>query len=121
VCRLDPIPPPLQKTMENTARSPAYEVMWGRNQFLLTGNLRGFDRRPDVARLRVPTLVSCGRYDKFAPACSHELHEAIPGSTLHVFEYSSHMPHLEEPEQFVAMYEAFLARVEEGAQEPRST
>jgi hypothetical protein len=100
VCRLDPFPPPLQRTIEITARSPAYEVMWGRNQFLLTGNLRGCDRRSEVGRVQLPTLVSCGRYDKFVPACSRELHQAIPGSELHVFEQSSHMSHLEEPKPF---------------------
>jgi proline-specific peptidase len=116
VCRLEPFPSPLQRTMASTTRSPAYEVMWGRNQFLLTGNLRSFDRGPEVGRLRLPTLVSCGRHDKFVPACSRELHQAIPDSKLHVFERSSHMSHLEEPEAFIAVFEAFLARAEEAAQ-----
>ncbi len=103
VCRLDPFPAPLVRTIENTGRSPAYKVMYGRNQFLLTGALRDWDRRTELSRLRMPTLVSCGRHDKFVPACSHELHEAIPDSQLHVFEHSSHMSHLEEPERFVAV------------------
>jgi proline-specific peptidase len=121
VCRLDPFPAPLVRTIENTARSPAYKVMYGRNQFLLTGSLRGWDRRTEVGRLRMPTLVSCGRHDKFVPACSQELHEAIPGSELQVFEQSSHMSHLEEPERFVAVVEDFLARAEtEAVQESRS-
>jgi proline-specific peptidase len=115
VCRLDPFPPALQRTIENTAGSPAYKVMWGRNQFLLTGNLQGWDRRSEVGRLRLPTLVSCGRQDKFAPACALELHQAIPGSELHVFEQSSHMSHLEEPEAFISVVEAFLARAEQVA------
>jgi proline-specific peptidase len=117
VCRLDPFPPPLQRTIDNTARSPAYKVMWGRNQFLLTGNLRGWDRRSEVSRLRLPTLISCGRHDKFTPACSHELHGAIPGSELNVFDQSSHMSHLEEPEAFIALTESFLTRAEDAARE----
>jgi proline-specific peptidase len=120
VCRLDPFPLPLQRTIENTARSPAYRIMWGSNQFLLTGNLRGWDRGSEVGRLRMPTLVSCGQHDKFVPACSRELHEAIPGSELNIFEHSSHMSHLEEPEPFIAVVEAFLARAEQAAQEPSS-
>jgi proline-specific peptidase len=115
VCRLDPFPAPLVRTIENTAGSPAYKVMYGRNQFLLTGSLRGWDRQAEVGRLRMPTLVSCGRHDKFVPACSHDLHEAIPGSELHVFEQSSHMSHLEEPERFLAVVEDFLARAENEA------
>jgi proline iminopeptidase len=115
VCRLDPFPRALQRTIENTVRSPAHEVMWGPNQFQPTGNLRDWDRRSDVGRLRLPTLVSCGRHDKFAPECSRELQQAIPGSQLHVFEESSHMSHLEEPEAFIAVAEAFLARADEAA------
>jgi proline-specific peptidase len=112
VYRRDPFPEPLVRTIDNTDRSPAYPVMWGRNEFLLEGNLRGWDRRPDLARLRVPTLVTCGRYDKFVPACAQELHEAIPGSQLHVFGDSSHMSHLEETEEFLAAVGGFLERVE---------
>ena len=113
VCRLDPLPQPLQRTIENTARSPAHKVMWGPNQFRPVGNLSGWDRQSELGRLRLPTLVSCGRHDKFVPACSRELQRAIPGSELHVFERSSHMSHLEEPEPFIAVVEAFLARAEE--------
>jgi proline-specific peptidase len=115
VCRLDPFPAPLVRTIENTARSPAYRVMYGRNQFLLTGSLRGWDRRTEVGRLRMPTLVSCGRHDKFVPACSQKLHEAISRSELRVFEQSSHMSHLEEPDRFVTVVENFLARAEDEA------
>jgi proline iminopeptidase len=110
VCHLDPFPPPLQRTIDNTGRSPAHAAMWGPDQFAPTGNLRDWDRAPELARLNLPTLVTCGRHDKFVPECARELQEEIPGASLHVFERSSHMSHLEEPDEFVAVFEAFLAR-----------
>jgi L-proline amide hydrolase len=40
-----------------------------------------------------------------------EIHERIPGSEWVLFEESSHMPHVEEPERCLAAVEAFLERV----------
>jgi proline-specific peptidase len=118
VYRRQPFPESLIRTIENTNRSPAYPVMWGRNEFLLGGSLRHWDRRADLPRLRVPTLITCGRYDKFVRACSRELHEGIAGSELHVFDESSHMSHLEETDRFLAAVGDFLDRVEEHAPPP---
>jgi pimeloyl-ACP methyl ester carboxylesterase len=116
VCREDPLPDPLVRTIDNTGRSPAHAAMWGPSQFEPTGNLRGWDRRADLGRVRRPALVSCGRYDKFVPACSEELCAGLPGSRLHVFERSSHMSHLEETERFLEVTAGFLDRVEREAQ-----
>jgi proline-specific peptidase len=115
VCRLDPMPGALVRTIDNTNRSPAYRTMWGRNQFLPTGNLSGWDRAAQLSALDVPTLITCGRHDKFVPACSKELHRLLPRSRLHVFEHSSHMSHLEETDHFVAVAADFLDRVDRRA------
>ena len=112
VYRGDRFPESLVRTIDNTNRSPAYPVMWGRNEFLLSGNLRYWDRRADLPGLRVSTLITCGRYDKFVRACSQELHKGIAGSELAVFDESSHMSHLEETERFLAAVSTFLDRVE---------
>lgn len=112
VCRLDPIPEPLARTIEVTNRSASYPVMWGRNQFMPSGSLNGWDARDRLRTVRLPTLVTCGRHDKFVPACSEELHRGIRGSELRVFERSSHMSHLEEPDEFIALSAGFLERAE---------
>jgi proline iminopeptidase len=38
------------------------------------------------------------------------MHKAIPGSTFVVFEKSGHLPSYEEPDKYVRVMEAFLAK-----------
>jgi pimeloyl-ACP methyl ester carboxylesterase len=67
-----------------------------------------------LSEIRVPTLVTVGRYDEITPACAKTLHRGIPGSKTRVFEESAHVAHLEETEAYVAAVADFLARVEAG-------
>ena len=74
------------------------------------GTLRHFDLRPEVAAIRVPTLILAGRHDWICPpAFSEELHRLIPGSQLRVFEDSSHTIRADEP---AALNEAIRAFVQ---------
>jgi pimeloyl-ACP methyl ester carboxylesterase len=64
------------------------------------------DGRDDLARIRVPTLVACGREDQLTPLALHEEMAAlIPGARLVVFGNAGHLPPLERPE---AVSEALL-------------
>lgn len=55
------------------------------------GVLRDFDLRPELSRITAPTLILAGRQDWIcAPEFSEEIHQAIPGSELHIFENASH-------------------------------
>jgi pimeloyl-ACP methyl ester carboxylesterase len=65
------------------------------------------DGRDDLARIRVPTLVACGREDVLTPLALHEeMASLIPGARLVVFERAGHLPPLERPD---AVNEALLA------------
>jgi proline iminopeptidase len=66
----------------------------------------------DLDRIRVPTLLFCGRYDEVTPATMELVHKGIPGSEFAVFEKSSHMSQAEEPEKVLDLVREFLARVE---------
>jgi hypothetical protein len=46
------------------------------------------------------------------PRASSADHTRIPGARWEIFEQSSHMPHVEEPEAFLARVEAFLETVD---------
>jgi proline-specific peptidase len=108
-CRIAPAPAPLQRALELGNRGPQYGLMNGPNEFVLTGNLAAWDRTGVLAAVEAPTLVTCGRYDKFSQEeCADELAERITGARLHVFEESSHMSHLEEPAAFLKVTDAFL-------------
>lgn len=61
------------------------------NAFKPDGFLGRMDLRPELSLIRAPTLILAGRHDWICPPdCSEEIHQLIPGSTLHIFENSSH-------------------------------
>ena len=56
-----------------------------------------------------PTLIVWGALDTVIPvAHAYAAHEAIPGSTLEIFEQSEHFPHLDEPHRFARAVLSFL-------------
>ena len=70
-------------------------------------------KRPgDTAAYWAPTLLVSGRYDEATPRIVGEIHERIPGSEWALFEESSHMPHVEEPEAFLERVEEFLRSID---------
>ena len=76
----------------------------------ISTDLERFDLNPELHKFNFPTLVITGRYDmNVAPIVAWNIHRAIPGSKLVVFERSGHFPFYEEPEEFVRVIEDFLA------------
>jgi proline iminopeptidase len=74
------------------------------------GFLRSFDLRPELSHITAPTLILAGRHDWICPVeFSEEIHRLIPGSTLRVFESSSHSIRSDEPEAMIAAILGFVA------------
>lgn len=116
ICRLDPWPECLQRAFARLAEHPeVYATMWGPSEFHVTGRLRQWDVRGRLSAITAPALVLGGRHDECTPAIQQDLHRRLPGSEWVVFEESAHVPHLEEPQRFREVVEAFLDRVEQGA------
>lgn len=112
LCRLDPWPEPLLRSVENLAGNPVYETMNGPNEFFVIGNLKDWDRTERLGEIGAPTLVTVGRHDEITPACAETIHRGIPGSEVRVFEESAHAAHLEETEAYLQAVADFLIRAE---------
>ena len=108
VCRIDPWPPFLQRTI--TRMNPRV----GEQVRALPGpeGNRDWDVTDRLGAIRVPTLITAGRHDGLVPDQHDLLHAGIAGSELAVFEESSHYAHAEEPERYLATLATFLGRVE---------
>lgn len=71
-----------------------------------------FDRRADINRIDVPTLILCGEADVMTPLKSSEyLRDQIPASQLVVIPGAGHMAALQQPQAVAREIEAFLARL----------
>jgi proline-specific peptidase len=112
VCRLDPWPDAVLRTAANLDGNPVYLTMNGPNEFTVIGNLKDWDRTARLNEIRVPTLITVGRYDEITPNCAETLHAGIAGSEIRVFERSGHCAHLEEPDEYLALLSDFLRRAE---------
>ncbi|OLR94130.1 proline iminopeptidase-family hydrolase [Actinokineospora bangkokensis] len=111
VCRTKPVPDAVLATLAALAEeSTVYSAMMGPSEFTLTGSLRDWDATTRLAGVRVPALLVSGAHDEVTPEVSRALHEAVPGSRWELFEGSSHMSHVEEPERFAAVVGDFLAQ-----------
>lgn len=69
-----------------------------------------FDRRANLARIHVPTLLVAGEHDRNAPpAMMKKMAGAIPGSTYLEMRGIGHLQNLEAPDEFDAALLNFLA------------
>ncbi|MCA0247310.1 MAG: alpha/beta hydrolase [Proteobacteria bacterium] len=69
------------------------------------------DRRPDLPRIKCPTIVVCGRDDAATPLfLSEEMAKAIPASALVVVEQCGHLVTMEKPEETNQILKLWLNR-----------
>ena len=67
------------------------------------------DRLPEI---EVPVLLVSGAHDEVRPHVVAAMQERLRHGEWVLFEDSSHMPHIEEPERFLEVVEEFLERSE---------
>lgn len=68
-----------------------------------------WDIRPVMNSIRIPTLILVGEYDFIcSPRWAEEMHAAISGSQLIIFEQSGHMSHIEKPREFAGSIKDFI-------------
>lgn len=116
LCRLDPWPEAVERSLGPSFGSGPYLTMWGPSEFgPVTGNLDGWDIGDRLGEITVPTLLTVGRHDEMWPSHMQEMQAAIAGSELVIFEESSHMAFVEEREAYMAVMNRFLEHAERHA------
>ncbi|NKM70566.1 proline iminopeptidase-family hydrolase [Rhizobium laguerreae] len=113
VCRLPEWPAPVRRSLDDWNMAP-YETMQGPNEFLYIGNLKDWNRIPDLPRLTLPVLITTGEHDELTPACALRMKLALPNAELKVFANASHMPFYENSQDYYPALLDFLARHEAG-------
>ena len=69
------------------------------------------DRRPDLPKIKCPTIVVCGRDDAATPLfLSEEMAKAIPAAALVVVEQCGHLVTMEKPEETNLILSTWLRR-----------
>jgi L-proline amide hydrolase len=113
VCRIQPWPREYMATfMEIYNDSTVYLTMNGPTEFHVVGTLKDWSVVDCSADIAVPTLLISGRHDEATPATVQPFADLIPDVRWEIFENSSHVPNLEEPERFREVVGAFLDEIE---------
>jgi L-proline amide hydrolase len=113
VCRARPVPDDVRSTLAALGDDPTvYQAMAGPSEFQLTGTLRHWDITDRLHLVEVPALLISGRHDEVTPCAVEQLWRGLAGAKWVIFEESSHMPHIEEHDRFIATVAEFLGQHE---------
>ena len=108
VIRRDPLPDHVARSF-GALNERIYQLMQG-PEWNVTGNIRHWDVTDRLDEIRVPTLVTSGRYDEMTPALVAPMVEGIPGADWVMFEHSAHVAMAEEPERYRQVAGDFIRR-----------
>jgi len=112
LCRV-PWPDCVERSFAQMEADPTvYHTMNGPSEFHCIGSLKTWDITDRLSEISTPTLLISGRHDEATPHIVEQIHSRIPGAQWRIFEESSHMPHVEEPEGFLKTAESFLQTVD---------
>jgi proline-specific peptidase len=114
VCRRQPYPDYVQRSFDFLGNTPAevYNTMNGPSEFHVIGVIKNWDVRDRLGEIKVPTLITSGRYDEATPLIAGTIQKRIPGSQWVVFEESSHLAHVEEEERYMQVLGDFISQHE---------
>lgn len=93
---------------EKTHGERAYIAAWGQSEFAPRGSLRDYDYSEKIKDINRPCLVISGLLDLCSPLIAKELYDKIPSSRWELFEYSRHMPFVEENKKYIEVVDKWL-------------
>lgn len=86
----------------------SYIVGWGPNEFTPTGTLKNFDYLKEIEDIQEPCLITSGVDDLCSPLIAKTMYDKIPNSEWELFEYSRHMPFVEENDKYIDVLTKWL-------------
>jgi len=111
LCRLDDWPQELVDSFAWITKDPTvYHTMNGPSEFHVVGSIKDWQSKDRLGEIRVPTLLTSGRYDEATPALQEPLRDGIQDCEWVLFEESSHTPFVEERERYMQVVGDWLGR-----------
>jgi len=86
----------------------SYITAWGQNEFCPSGTLKNFDFTREIEDIKEPCLVISGLLDLCSPLIAKTMYDKIPNSEWELFEYSRHMPFVEENDKYIETLNKWL-------------
>lgn len=88
LCRTKPWPEPVTRAFKH-ANQAIYEGMQGKSEFLVTGNLKGWEFWDRLHEIKVKTLTIGARYDEMDPEDMKKMATLIPNASSAICDQGS--------------------------------
>jgi proline iminopeptidase len=90
LCRTHPWPEPVSRAFRHMNQK-IYEQMQGKSEFLVTGNLKEWERWDRLHEIKVKTLTVGAKYDEMDPKDMQKMATLIPNATYAYCPNGSHL------------------------------
>lgn len=108
--RWDEWPRDVMNTMEAMEKRGTYLKMNGPSEFTIIGTIKDVDFSDKLSSIRIPALITCGKYDEVTPEVARKIREQINGSEMVVFQDSAHMQFWEEKDRYLDVLSSFIEK-----------
>lgn len=88
---------------EKVSGRESYLTAWGQNEFTPSGTLKNFEFTEAIGSIHEPCLIISGVKDLCTPLIAKTMYDRIPDSEWELFEFSRHMPFVEETEKYISV------------------
>ncbi len=100
LCRLDPWPDPVLRSLEHINQT-VYELMQGPSEFKVGGRLLHWDRWEDLSKITVPTLMVGAKYDTMDPKQMEAMAKEVVNGTYLYCPNGSHLAMWDDQQIFM--------------------
>lgn len=110
ICRTTPWPEPVERTFRH-ANQKIYNLMQGKSEFLMTGNLKDWERWDRLHEIKVKTLTMGAKYDEMNPEDIRKMASLMPRGRAVICEQGSHLSMWDAQADYFAHLLKFLKQV----------
>ena len=108
--RMKPVPDEILTMFDFMEKRGTYLKMNGPSEFTITGTIKNIDFTNELEKIKIPVLITCGKFDEVTPQIAENIHNRIKGSKLVVFNDSSHLQFWEEREKYMDVLDSFVQK-----------
>jgi proline iminopeptidase len=110
ICRVQPWPEPVSRAFRH-ANNTIYNLMQGKSEFLVTGNLKNWERWDRLHEIKVKALTIGARYDEMDPEDMKKMASLMPNGSYAYCPNGSHLCMWDDQETYFKHLIAFLRAV----------
>ncbi len=110
ICRVKPWPEPVSRAFRHV-NDKIYNLMQGKSEFLVTGNLKNWERWDRLHEIKVRTLTIGSRYDEMDPADMKKMAGLMPNAAYAYCPDGSHLCMWDDQTVYFEHLQRFLRTV----------